>query len=97
MVYCLYTFVWRQAYFPETSASEPKGEQAEQKLKIYWSLSFMTLNSNHKASLAWFHFGAPLAAQLFSVNAEGHISCVLGNVDALRSTLTAASNVVITL
>ena len=46
---------------------------------------------------AWFHFGAPLAEQLFSVNAEGHISCVPGNVDALRSTLTAASNVVITL
>ena len=59
--------------------------------------AFMTLNSNKEASLAWFHFGAPLAAQLFSVNAEGLISCVLGNVDALRSTLTAASNVVITL
>ena len=59
--------------------------------------AFMTLNSNSEASLAWFHFDAPLAAQLFSVNAEGHISCVLGNVDALRSTLTAASNIVITL
>ena len=59
--------------------------------------AFMTLNSNSEASLAWFHFGAPLAAQLFSINAEGHISCVLGNVDALRSTLTAASKVVITL
>ena len=59
--------------------------------------AFMTLNSNSEASLAWFHFGAPLAAQLFSVNAKGHISCVLGKVDALRSTLTAASNVVTTL
>ena len=59
--------------------------------------AFMTLNSNSEAWLAWFHFGAPLAAQLFSVNAQGHISCVLGNMDALRSTLTAASNVVITL
>ena len=59
--------------------------------------AFMTLNSNSDASLAWFHFGAPLAEQLFSVNAEGHISCVPGNVDVLRSTLTAASNVVITL
>ena len=59
--------------------------------------AFMTLNSNSEASLACFNFGAPLAAQLFSVNAEGHISGVLGNVDALRSTLTAASNVVITL
>ena len=59
--------------------------------------AFMTLSSNPEVSLAWFHFGAPLAAQLFLVNAEGHISCVLGNVDALRSTLTAASNVIITL
>ena len=59
--------------------------------------AFMTLNSNSDASLAWFHFGAPLAEQLFSVNVEGHISCVPFNVDALRSTLTAASNVVITL
>ena len=38
--------------------------------------AFMTLNSNSDASLAWFHFGAPLAEQLFSVNAEGNISCV---------------------
>ena len=59
--------------------------------------AFMTLNSNPEASLAWFHVGTPLAAQLFSVNTESHISCVLGNVDALRSTLTAVSNVVITL
>ena len=59
--------------------------------------AFMTLNSNSEASLVWFHFGAPLAATLFSVNAEGHIWCVLDNVDAVRSTLTAASNVVITL
>ena len=59
--------------------------------------AFMTLNSNSEASLAWFHVGASLVVQLFSVNAESHISCVLGNVDALRSTLTAASNVVITL
>ena len=59
--------------------------------------AFMTLNSNSAASLAWFHVGAPLAAQLVSVNAESHISCVLGNVDALRSTLTAALNVVIAL
>ena len=59
--------------------------------------AFLTLNSNSEASLAWFHFGPPMAAQLFLVNAEGHISCVLGNVDALRSTLTAASNVIITL
>ena len=27
VVYCFYTFVWRQAYFPETSASEPKGDR----------------------------------------------------------------------
>ena len=59
--------------------------------------AFMTLNSNSEASLAWFNFGAPLAPQLFSVKAEGHLLCVLGNVDALRSTLTAASNVIITL
>ena len=59
--------------------------------------AFMTLNSNSETSLAWFNFGPPLAPQLFSVNAEGHILCVPGNVDALRSTLTAASNVVITL
>ena len=59
--------------------------------------TFMALNSNSEASLALFHFGARLAAQLFSVNAEGHVSCVQGNVDVLRSTLTAASNVVITL
>ena len=59
--------------------------------------AFMALNSNSEASLAWFHFGAPLSAQLFSVIAEGHILYVPGNVDALRSTLTAASNVVITL
>ena len=59
--------------------------------------AFMTLNSNSEASLAWFHFGTPLAVQLFSVNAENHISCVLDNVDALRSTLTAALNVVIAL
>ena len=56
---------------------------------------FVTLNSNPEASLAWFQVGAPLAAQRFSVNAESHISCVLGSVDALRLTLTAASNVVI--
>ena len=96
MVYGFYTFVWRQAYVPETSASEPKGAgwgQAEDLLVP----AFMTLNSNSEASLAWFHFDAPLATQLFSVNAEGHISSVLGNVDALRSTLTAASNIVITL
>ena len=55
----------------------------------------MTLNSNPEASLAWFQVGAPLAAQRFSVNAESHISCVLGSVDALRLTLTAALNVVI--
>ena len=59
--------------------------------------AFMALNSNSEASLACFLFGAPLSAQLFSVNAEGHILCVLGNVDSLRSMLTAASNVVITL
>ena len=57
----------------------------------------MTFNSNAEALLAWFHVGPPLAAQLFSVNAESHISCVLGNVDALMSTLTAALNVVIAL
>ena len=57
--------------------------------------AFMTPNSNSEALLAWFHVGAPLAVQLVSVNAESHISCVLGNVDALRSTLTAALNVVI--
>ena len=57
--------------------------------------TLMTLNSNSEVSLAWFQIGAPLAAQLFSVNAESHISCVLGSVDALRSTLTTASNVVI--
>ena len=27
MVYGFYTFVWRQAYFPETSASELKGDK----------------------------------------------------------------------
>ena len=27
VLYCFYTFVWRQAYFPETSASEPKGDR----------------------------------------------------------------------
>ena len=37
--------------------------------------AFMTLNSNPEASLAWFHVSAPLTAQLFSVNAESHISC----------------------
>ena len=30
---------------------------------------YMTLNSNPEAWLAWFHIGASLAAQLFSVNA----------------------------
>ena len=59
--------------------------------------AFMTLNSNSEASLAWFHFGVTLTAQLFSGKVEGHISCVLGSVDALRSTLNTASNVVIPL
>ena len=59
--------------------------------------AFMILNSNSEASLARFYFGAALTAQLFSVIAEGHISCVQGNVDALRSTPTAASNVLILL
>ena len=56
--------------------------------------AFMTLNSNPEASLAWFHVGAPLAAQLFSVNAvrKSHfVRTGMGNVDALRSTLTIAS------
>ena len=61
--------------------------------------AFKTLNSNPEASLAWFHVGAPLAAQLFSVNGvrKSHFVCTdMGNVDALRSTPTTVSNAVIT-
>ena len=43
--------------------------------------AFMTLNSNPEALLAWFHVGAPLAAHLFSINAESHIC--MGNVDVI--------------
>ena len=93
-----YTFVWRQAYFPETSASELNpNETGWAQVEDLLVPAFMTLNSNPEALLAWFHVGAPLAAQLFSVHPGSHTPCVLGNVDALRSTLTAASNVVLTL
>ena len=92
-----YATVWRKAHFPESSASEPKGwAQAEDLLVPL----YMTLNSNPEAWLAWFHIGASLAAQLFSVNAvrKSHFVCTgMGNVDALRSTPTTVSNVVITL
>ena len=87
-------FFWRQAYFPKPVLPNPKETGWAQAEDLLVS-AFMTLNSNPKASLAWFQVGAPLAAQLFSVNAESHISCVLGTVVALRSTLTAASNVVL--
>ena len=65
-----YATVWRKAHFPESSASEPKGDRL-----------YMTLNSNPEAWLAWlawFHIGASLAAQLFSVNVKcrnSHFTC----------------------
>ena len=36
VVYCFYTFVWRQAYFPETSASEPKEDRLGSGLGASW-------------------------------------------------------------
>ena len=59
-------------------------KQAGRKLKIYWSLPLW--HSIQTQRLRWLGF--------ILVH---HWLCVLGNVDALRSTLTAASNVVITL
>ena len=97
VVYCFYLLLFGVRHtFPKPVLPNPKETGWTQAGGLLVP-AFMTLNSNSEASLAWFHFGAPLAAQLLSVNAEGHISCVLGNVGALRSTLTAASNVVITL
>ena len=93
------TFVGVRHTFPKPVLPNPKGAgwaQAEDLLVP----AFMTLNSNPEASLAWFHVGAPLATQLFSVNAvrKSHfVRTGMGDVDALRSTLTTVSNVVITL
>ena len=93
------TFVGVRRSFPKPVLPNPKETgwtQAEDLLIP----AFKTLNSNPEASLAWFHVGAPLAAQLFSVNAvrKSHFVCTgMGSVDALRSTPTTVSNVVITL
>ena len=71
------TFVGVRYTFPKPVLPNPKGTgwaQAEDLLVP----AFMTLNSNPEASLAWFHVGAPLAAQLFSVIAvRKSILCVL--------------------
>ena len=57
---------------------------------------FMTLNSIPEACQEVVHAGAPLAGQLFTAITESCMSCVLG-MDALRSTLNAASTVTKTL
>ena len=93
------TFVGVRHTFPKPVLPNRKGAGWAQAEDLLVS-AFMTLNSNPEASLAWFHVGAPLAAQLFSVIAvrKSHfVRTGMGNVDALRSTLTTVSNVVITL
>ena len=82
--YTVFYFCLASGILSRNQCFRTQRRQAGRKLKMYWSLPFW--HSIQTGRLRWLGFVL-----------VHHWLCVLGNVDALRSTLTAASNVVITL